>query len=364
MSKKETAHEPLLRIVKRSSISRWQIVGIYAAAIVLALLISAGICTLFAKNKTILDYFASLINGTFGTERKRWILLQEMALLLGTAAALVPAFKMKFWNLGANGQILVGCLAPVACMHYLGGQVPEALLMVLMVVSGIAAGAIWAVIPALFKAHFNSNETLFTLMMNYIATGIVTICISIWVTGGSGILKPISYGNFPDIGNRYLGTVILFVALAVLMFVYLRYSKQGYEISVVGESGNTARYIGINVKKVVIRTMLLSGALAGLVGVMLAGAVKHTIATDTANNMGFTAIIAVWLAEFNPLIMILTCLFIAFITNGMAGVCKDFKFTNDSIANIVIAIIFFCVIACSFFINYKIVFCHKEGSKQ
>ena len=146
------------------------------------------------------------------------------------------------------------------------------------------------------------------------------------------------------------------------MYIYLKYTKHGYEIAVVGDSQNTAKYIGIDVKRVIIRTMIISGALSGIVGLCLAGGIHHTISTASANNMGFTAIMATWLAAFNPLIMIGTCFFIIFISRGMVEVRGNFGFTNDSIANIVIGLVYFCVIACSFFITYSIVF--RKGSAK
>ena len=152
----------------------------------------------------------------------------------------------------------------------------------------------------------------------------------------------------------------MFVVITVLMYIYLRFSKHGYEISVVGESVNTAKYVGIKVDKVIVRTMLLSGAIAGIVGFVLAGSINHTISTTSANNMGFTGIMVTWLAAFNPLIMILTSFFITFISNGMVEVRKTFMFTNDSISNIVVGIVYFAIIVCPFFINYKLVFRKHE----
>ncbi|MBE6661152.1 MAG: ABC transporter permease [Ruminococcaceae bacterium] len=354
--------EPLLRLVKRDALSAKKIVLIYAIAIVVSLLLSAIICSLFSS-KNPLAFFAALFDGAFGSSRRIWLLLQDTALLLGVAVALVPAFKMKFWNLGGNGQILVGCLAAIACMFYLGGKMPDAVLILLMTVASIVAGAVWGLLPAIFKAHFGTNESLFTLMLNYIATGLVSMFITIWVKSGSGVLVPLNQGHFPELfGNKYLLTVLVFVILAVLMYVYLNYTKHGYEIAVVGDSPNTAKYIGIDVKRVIIRTMIISGALAGIVGLFLAGGIHHTISTASANNMGFTAIMATWLAAFNPLVMIGTCFFIIFISRGMVEVRGDFGFTNDSIANIVIGLVYFCVIACSFFITYRVVF-RKASAK-
>ena len=368
MEKKQIKQEPvkkdpLLRLVKRGALPAYKIVLIYAVAIVLSLLLSAFICSLFSS-KNALAFFSSVFKGAFGSSRRIWLLLQDTALLLGVAVALVPAFKMKFWNLGGNGQILIGCLAAISCMFYLGDKIPNTLLILLMTVASVVAGAVWGVLPAIFKAHFATNESLFTLMLNYIAAGLVSMFLTIWVKSGSGILKPLSSGNFPELfGNKYLLTILVFFVLAILMFVYLKYTKHGYEISVVGDSPNTAKYIGIDVKRVIIRTMILSGALAGLVGLFLAGGIHHTISTASANNMGFTAIMATWLAAFNPLIMMGTCFFIIFISKGMLQVRADFGFTNDSIANIVIGLVYFCVIACSFFITYRVVF-RKSGAKR
>ena len=353
--------EPLVRIVKRDNIKIQKIILIYSIAIIGGLLLS-GLISMMFSDKNLVDFFQSLFTGAFGSERKFWLLLQDTSLLLGTSMALLPAFKMKFWNLGGNGQILVGCLAAIACMFYLGGKVDDSIIIPLMLLASVTAGAIWAAIPAIFKAKFNTNESLFTLMMNYIAQGLVSFCIAVWVKSGSGVLAPISYGNIPDIGNKYLLPIILFVLITVLMHVYLRSSKHGYEISVVGESINTAKYVGIKVDKVIIRTMILSGAIAGLVGFILAGSINHTISTASANNMGFTGIMATWLATFNPLMIILTSFFITFISKGMVEVRKTFMFTNDSISNIVVGIVYFAVIVCSFFINYKIVF--KKNEKE
>lgn len=357
-------------IVKRSNIAVWKKILIYAAALVGALLLSAIICVAFSpksggSSKNIGDFFKFLFNGAFGTERKTWLFLLEMALLLGVSMALIPAFKMKFWNLGGNGQILMGCLCAYACSYWLGGKMPDWLLLLFMFVTAVAAGILWALIPAIFKAFFNTNETLFTLMMNYIAVGIVLYFRASWIKSGSGQFPTLKAGILPAPDQyKALLTVIVFFALTILMFVYLKYGKHGYEISVVGESVNTAKYVGINVKAVIIRTMILSGAVAGLVGFFLIARTGSGLSDNSPNNMGFTAIMTSWLASFNPLLMFLSCFLIAFINKGMVQVSTGFKFTNNSIANIVVGLIYFFVIACAFFINYKIVPRDKSGKKQ
>ena len=352
---KRNKKEPFFHIAKRENLSTKKKIIFYAVAISLGLLIGGIICSLFSSKNTF-NFFGSIFSGALGTPRRIWLLLQDTALLLGVSLALSPAFKMKFWNLGGNGQILMGCLADVAVMFYLGGKLPNIIVMSIGLIAGVLAGAVWALIPAIFKAYFNTNESLFTLMMNYIATGLVGMFITIWVKTGSGVLKPLDKGAIPELGNRYLLPILLFFLLAIAMYAYLKYSKQGYEISVVGESNNTAKYIGINTRRVIIRTMIISGAIAGLVGAIIGGAINHTVSAASASNMGFTAIMTSWLAAFNPLIMIASSLFITFISKGMTQVRKDFKFTNDAVANIVIGIVYFAVIAVTFFLSYKIVF--------
>ena len=354
--------EPLFHIVKRDTLSAKKKALLYAGAIFLGLLVGGIICSLFSTKNPI-DFFVSLFSGSLGTMRRIWLLLQSTALLLGVSLALAPAFRMKFWNLGGNGQILMGCLAYVAMMFYLGGKLPAFVVMLLGLVAGVVMGAVWALIPALFKAFFNTNESLFTLMMNYIASGLVSTCITVWVKTGSGVLKPIENGVIPEIGNRYLLTILVFFLLAGAMYAYLKYSKQGYEVSVVGESNNTARYIGINVKKVIIRTMLISGAICGFAGFLIVGALDHSVAVTSVGGRGFTAIMVSWLAKFNPLIMIGTSAFITFLKQGAAQVTTTFN-VDSAFPDMVVGIVLFFIIGCEFFIGYQLKFKLNEKAKE
>jgi simple sugar transport system permease protein len=303
-----------------------------------------------------------MFNGAFGTPRRIWNLLNGTAILLGISLALTPAFRMKFWNCGGEGQTMIGALATTACMFYFGESLPLPVLFIVIFVTSLLAGAIWAVIPSLFKAFFGTNETLFTLMMNYMATQVVKFALKKWVTDGTTTLPTMVEYRFPKLfGKDYLLTVILVLLVCALLYVYLRYSKQGYEISVVGESENTAKYIGISVKKVIIRTMIISGAICGFVGMLLVANGACTITTDLVGGRGFTAILVSWLAKFNPLIMILTSFLVAFLDAGAGQISTDFRM-DTSICDILTAIILFFIIGCEFFIQYKINFrkSHKE----
>ena len=355
---KQEHKQPLVHIVKRSAMPFKKTLAIRAAAIAIALLICGVIAMILAKTNPIKIYGA-MLKGAFGTSNKIWNLLQDIAILLCISLAVTPAFKMKFWNCGAEGQVLIGGLGAVTVMFFLGGKVAYPLLLVIMIAVSIIAGMIWALIPALFKAQWNTNETLFTLMMNYIATQLVAFCLKSWVKSGSGVLTPMEQYGLPRIGHRYLLNIIVVVLITAIMYVYLKYSKQGYEISVVGESENTAKYIGINVKKVIIRTLLVSGAVCGIAGLLLVGGTDHTITTTTVGGRGFTAIMVSWLAKFNPLIMVLTTFLVVFLQKGSSQMQYDFGI-NSAVSDIITAIILFFIIGCEFFINYKVVFRKKE----
>ncbi len=363
VNKTAASKERLIRIVKRDSMPIWKSLLVRAIAIVLAF-IFCGIITYLLVGKTPMELFNTMIKGSFSTERKRWKLVKDIAILLCISLAVTPAFRMKFWNTGAEGQVLVGCLATTACMFYLGGKMPNALLLVIMFVSALVAGALWGVIPAIFKAKWNTNETLFTLMMNYIATFLVSYFLLEWTPSGSSVLPRLEHGHLPVIFNKNYLLIILTVAvLTVISYVYLNYSKQGYEISVVGESENTARYIGINVPKVIIRTMIISGAICGLAGFLIVSGLDHSITTESAGGQGFTAIMVSWLAKFNPIIMAATSFLLIFLNQGASQMTTDFNIDN-SFPSIVTGIILFFIIGCEFFINYRIVFRHKSERKR
>ncbi len=359
-----TIHEPLIQVSKRKEMVWYESLPIRLFSIVLALVICGFVIVLLTGLEPVKVY-VSMFDGNFGTERRIWAMLKELSLLLCVSLAVTPAFKMKFWNIGAEGQTLIGALACSACMILLSDHIPSYLLIPSMLVASIVAGLIWGVIPAFFKAKFNTNETLFTLMMNYIAMQLVSFCIVFWEnpkdSNTVGIINPnTNAGWLPSVfGQKYGLSVIIVGILAIAMYVYLRYSKHGYEISVVGESQNTARYVGINVKKVIIRTMALSGGLCGLGGFLIVSGVDHTITTTSVGGMGFTAIMVSWLAKFNPIVMVLTSFLIVFLERGAGQIATVFDL-NHSVSDILTGIILFFIIGSEFFINYKIKFRAKK----
>ena len=363
----KTKKEPLIHITKRREISKKREWAIRLGSILIALIVCAIITTLTTDLNPI-SVYASMWNGSFGSERKIWALLKELSILLIISGALAPSFKMKFWNLGGGGQVMAGVLATTTCMIIIGDSIPSGALILISLVAALAAGAFWAFIPAFFKAKWNTNETLFTLMMNYVATQIVAYFIIKWeVPKGSGQIGMINQntqaGWLPYIaGKQYLLAVIIAVIVTIVMYIYMKYTKHGYELSVVGESHNTARYVGINVGKVIIRTLIFTGLLCGLTGWLLVAGTDHTMSTSLEGGRGFLGVMVAWLAHFNPIGMILSGLLLVFMSRGAGEISTRFGL-NSSFGDILTGVILFFVIGSEFFINYQIHF-RKSARKE
>lgn len=364
--KTSTVHEPLFHLAKRSAIAPWKAWLIRIAAIVLGLAMCGVVAYILSDKlqqgkKNLLDFYYCFIKGSFTTNRKLWKFLKNVAVLQCISLAVTPAFRMRFWNTGAEGQTLMGVWGAIAAAFYLGGKVPEWLLLVLMLVAALACGAVWAVIPAIFKAKWNTNETLFTLMLNYVATYVVSYFLIVWVPSGSSSLGKLKFGKLPPLpfGNQYLLIILIVLALTVLLFIYLRYSKHGYEISVVGESVRTAQYSGMNVRKVIIRTMIVSGLLCGLAGYLIGAGLDQSITTESVGGQGFTAIMVAWLAKFNPLVMLITSGLISLLNQGAAQISQDFN-VSGAFPDVIVGIILFFIIGSEFFINYQVIL-RKKG---
>ena len=372
MDSVKTHTEPLLRLAKRDGVS-WKRNVLTRAVAILAAMVVSGLLIFALTQMNPLSVYVAMFDGALGTPRRIWATLRDCMMLLCIGVGLAPAFKMRFWNCGAEGQVLLGAIATAACMIYLGGAgIPNVLLLIIMAVCSILAGALWGVIPAVFKAKWNSNETLFTLMMNYVAIQLTSFCVSLWENPpNSNTVGVINQGTkagwFPSLDGlsySYWLNLILVVLGAVFMFLYLRYTKQGYEIAVVGDSENTARYAGIRVGRVYIRTMCLSGAICGLAGFLAVAGASHTVSTVTAGGQGFTAIIVAWLSGFNTLIMGLVSFLLVFLDNGAAQIASQFNL-NDYASQMVTGIILFFILGSEFFVRYRLILRkrEKEGKK-
>ena len=358
--------QSLFHISKREALPLPKALAIRLGIILLSL-IFCGLVTMVLTGENPIGVYGTILDGAFGSSRRTGVTFRNVAILLGISLAVTPAFKMRFWNIGAEGQVLIGCLATTTCMILLGDKLPNILVILISLIAALAAGALWGFLPAFFKAKWNTNETLFTLMMNYVATQLSAFFIIVWeVPKGAGKIGIINQstkaGWLPEIGNAYLLPILVVAILTGVMYLYLQYSKHGYEIAVVGESQRTASYAGIKVDRVIIRTMVFSGALCAFIGFMLTAGVDHTLTTTIVDGRGFTAVMVSWMSKFNPFIMIASSLLLVTMERGATEVSSSLGL-NHSFADILTGIILFFIIATEFFITYKVTL-RKNGKKE
>ncbi len=344
----------LYRIEKRSDISKEKSIGIRALAILLALITSGAFIFLLKLNP--IDVYLSMLDGAFGSPyRIRETIITAIPLLI-TSLGLAIAFTMQFWNIGGEGQILMGAFfASFIALNY--PDIPKPILLTLMMIAGILGGGLWALIPAFFKAQWGTNETIVTLMLNYIALKWITFLqYGPWRDPDAlGFPKVPNFSPnaiLPKVFGVHIGWIIALI-LVVLVYIFMKHSKKGYEIAVLGESENTARYAGINIKKTILVSIFLSGSIAGLAGMIQASAVSKTLAVSVSGGMGFTAIITTWLAALNPIfILVSSILFAALIRSG-SFIQTAFGIPSAA-ASIIQAMILFFFLGSHFFIKYRI----------
>ena len=354
----------LLKITKRSNLTKRQEYLIRALAIVLALFCTALILLAFGLNP-IRVYYA-IVEGSLGTQlRIKQTIIKAIPLTI-TSLGILVAFKMKFWNIGGEGQIAMGAMA-ASYVALNCGSLPKPVLLVLMALAGIVMGGFWAFIPALFKRKFGTNETIFTLMMNYIAIKFVMyLQYGPWMDPNANGFPRVA--PFPDnaILPTFLGVhlgLLIAIVCVILIYFLMTYTKLGYEITVVGESYETARYAGMNIGKIVIVAMLISGGLCGLVGMIQASAVEKTLVAGISGGYGFTAIITAWLARLNAPVTAIVCVLFAMLLQGGAYIQLAMN-VPSSVAGIVQGTILFFVLGSEFFLQYKITLSRHKWAKE
>lgn len=360
--KEFTSHEPLLRVVKRAERSPRQVTLLRTQALILSLV--AGGLFILTIGYNPFEIYATILSGAFRSKMAIQGTMKYMIPLLIASLGVTLAFKMKFWNIGAEGQIIVGaiCASYFALYHSAWNHW---VLILVMVAAGILGGGLWGLIPAIFKVKYNTNETLFTLMLNYIALHMVNyLRDGPWKDPGSQGFPKIARFNANASLDKVLGVQfgwVIMLVLAAVLYVYLRYTKQGYEISVVGESPETARYAGMNVRKIILRTMFLSGGIAGLGGMVQATGSDITLTTAVAGGVGFTAIIVAWLAQLNPVSITIVSFLFSVLEKGSSVVQSNYGLST-ACAAVLQGIILFFVLGCEFFIRYRFVTRKKGGA--
>lgn len=353
--------EPLIRIAKKAELTVSQNIILSLIAIFTAIT-AGGIFILFLGNNPFKVY-ASIINGAFRSSIAIKGTIKIAIPLLISSLGITLAFQMKFWNIGAEGQIIMGGIfATYFALFY--SNLPHGLLILLMFIAGAIGGGLWGLLPAYFKSKYGTNETLFTLMLNYIALYLIKyFAEGPWRDpASSGFPKIASFtenARLDQIFGIHAGWLIGLI-LVIIVFIYLKYTKHGYEISVVGESMNTARYAGMNVKKIMLRTMFISGAICGIAGMTQVTGAAYTLSEGVAGGVGFTAITVAWLSKLNPIIILIVTFLFSMLDKGCSVMQSTFGLSS-AVSGILQGIILFFILGFDFFTRYGFVF-RKVGS--
>ncbi len=344
-----------MRMIQRTNISKQKIILIRLISVLLSLM-TASLFLQFMGHHP-LEVFASLAIGAFGSAYRLRETLTTSIPLVVTSIGIMIAFKMKFWNIGGEGQILMGAFAAsYIALNY--SELPKPLLLTLMFFAGFLGGGMWALIPALLKVHLGTNETIITLMLNYVAIKWVTyLQYGPWKDpNGMGFPQIATFepnAILPKVFGVHIGWIIaIFIVLAISFL--LAKTKKGFEISVIGESIDTARYAGMNVKHVIVAAIILSGGICGIVGMMEASGVNRTLSSNVSSGYGFTAIITTWLSGLKASIIIPVSILFAGLIKGGSFIQTAYGIPQSA-SDVLQALILFFIIGSEFFVQYRLV---------
>ena len=342
-----------LHVAQRAPMAAWKAALLRVAAVLLALVVGGLILLCLGYNPLLV--YQTMLNGALAKKTARASVVRNAVPLAIVALGVTLAFKMKFWNIGAEGQICIGAIA--ASFFAYSFDWPSWLLLTVMAVAGFIVGGLWGLIPAIFKTKFGTNETLFTLMMNYIAAYFIQyLREGPWrdpaKNGFPEMPRFAAAARLPSVLGVHAGWIFA-LAIALFVLIYLRYTKHGYELTVVGDNITTARYAGMPVNRIILRTMFISAGVCGLSGMIQASGANKMLTDSVAGGDGFTAIIVAWLAKFNTFYMALISFLLVFLERGASEIASAYSL-NEYAADIITGIILFFILGCEFFIHYQV----------
>lgn len=365
-----------LHIVKRDNCPLWKRCCFYLAAVAASLLLGGAL--LLAMGVDPVAYYTRMFTmGTVGNKiaYKVYInYLKDFVPLVLTSLALSLAFKMRFWNIGGEGQFIMGAIAAAFVGFQAGPLLPQAVTLILMCLAAMVAAGLYGVLVAALKVKFGTNETLLTLMLNYVALYVLTFLgetkadWNFFLSEESvrpvfaSFAKLVSFPSIPLGGKFQLNICVIFTFLiGVLVFIYLKYTKHGYEISVVGDSIGTARYAGMKVNRIVLRTVFLSACLIGLAAAFKVGT-AGILSTSITGDVGWTGIIVAWLSQLNTAVIFLVSALICVLHYGSNVAAATFSQVDSSFANMLQGAILFLVLAADFCTRFRVVHIRKGGN--
>ena len=353
----------MFKIVKKPEPSPRRAAAMRIGAILAALVLAAVIMAILGYDP--FEVYKNIIVGSLKSGYRLRETINKAIPLTVLSLGISVAFKMKFWNIGGEGQFYMGAYGAALVAFALGDTLAAFPLLALMFIVGFAFGGIWGTIPALLRSKFNTSETLVTLMLNYIAMS--------WIShlqygprkdpAAQGFPKIATFAEaaiLPKVFGIHMGWIIALV-LAAVIHVMLKYSKLGYEISVLGESETTARYAGMNVARILITAVFISGGLCGAAGMMQASAIEHSLSDAMSGGLGFTAVITTWLAQLSaPAIVVVSFAFSMLLQGG--SFLQSAMKISSSVSDVLQATIIFFVLGSEFFLRYSIEYRKKDAA--
>ena len=362
-------------IVKRDSCPMWKKLSLYLGAVLLALVVG-GLLLLAIGVNPIAYYQRMFTMGMIGNKiayKTFENYLKVFVPLVLTSVALSLSFKMRFWNIGGEGQFILGAVAAATVAFKLGPSLPGAATLVLMCLAAMVCAGLYGAFVAVLKVKFGTNETLMTLMLNYVALYFITF-LGETKADWNFYLDPksvrpifasfadiVSFPKIPLVGKFSLNVCVIFtLVIGALVFVYLKYTKQGYEIAVVGDSAGTAHYAGMKVNAIVLRTVFLSACLIGLAAAFKVGT-AGILSTAITDDVGWTGIIVAWLSQMNTAVIFLVSALISMLRYGSTIAAATFSRVDSSFANMLQGAILFLVLAADFYTRFRVVPVQKGG---
>ncbi len=356
-----------LRLERRLDVPRWLPLATTLGAVAVALVIG-GIVIALAGGDPIRAY-VHIVGAAFGSVGVLSDTLVVATPLILTGLACALAFRMHLWNIGAEGQLLMGAwgASAIVLLPVLPEDAPQFLFVALMAVAGLAMGALWGFIPGVLKARLGVNEIIVTLMLNYIAALWIEFWVfGAWSEGGFQLTRQFPreawLPRLADFAESFkglagltvhLGLIFALVAVGIVWFI-LKRSRWGYEIRLIGDSPSAARYAGIDIARNTILVFMLSGALAGLAGAVEVGGVVHRLQQNFSPGYGFTAIIVAYIAKFDPIgVVVAAIVFAALILAGR-------EIQPAGVPGMIQGIILFCLIGSDVVLRYSVRFVRRR----
>lgn len=321
-----------------------------------------GAIVLAASRSNPIQAYSAMIDGAFGNARRFQYTIVESLPLLMCGLGVGIAFRLKFWNIGAEGQYVWGAIGITWVMQF-WKFLPIPMLLPIGLLVGMILGALWAGIPGFLKAQWSVDETLTTLMLNYVAIGLAEyLYINAWKAplGNMGTPEFPREAWLPQVWGKIHSGIYIALALVVILWFLLYKTRWGFELNMIGKNPRAARYQGVSIKKNIVLAMLLSGAICGLAGSVNTAAIAHRLTKGVDGGYGFTGIIIAWMAGLNPFASILVAIVMASLTTGADALQIAMKLP-ESMGEVLQGLVLIPLLAGSIFVEHRLVVKKKEA---